>query len=112
MVEQRVLIPSVQVRVPVPQPSNNPEKILTLIKLFPLKVKILLIIIVLSKNLYAQADYIALFYKSLLEWNIDYKSLEEYKAGAACLNKERTNANKMEALGFSFQSYDINRIEN
>ena len=58
--------------------------------------------------MYAQVNYENLFYQSLLKWKINYKSLEEHKAGAACINKEIANVNKIEALGFSFQSYDIN----
>tara|TARA_Y100000589_G_C27019041_1_gene574127 strand:- start:571 stop:894 length:324 start_codon:yes stop_codon:yes gene_type:complete len=69
---------------------------------------VLFIAITLSKNLYAQMNYETLFYQSLSKWKINYKSLEGHKAGAACINKEITNVNKIEALGFSFQSYDIN----
>ena len=41
----------------------------------------------------------------MLEWNIDFKNLDKFKAGAGCKTK---NKNKDEALGLSYNLADIN----
>ena len=43
------------------------------------------------------------FIQQLLEWNIDYKKLDDFKSGAGCITK-----NKYQALGLSYNLADIN----
>ena len=45
------------------------------------------------------------FIQQLLKWNIDYKKLNNFKAGAICIDE---NDIRYPALGFSFQLADIN----
>lgn len=48
------------------------------------------------------------FINLLLEWNIDYNTLEGNKAGAVCFSLANK---KLEALGFSYQLADLNYAE-
>ena len=45
------------------------------------------------------------FIQQLLEWNIDYKKLSNFKSGAGCMTK---NKNKYAALGLSYNLANIN----
>ena len=55
----------------------------------------------------AKENYGQTFLKSLLKWGVNFKELENNKAGAACIKNYLAEANDFEALGFSFQLYDI-----
>lgn len=44
------------------------------------------------------------FLEQLLEWKIDYKTMEDFKAGAACIPIEN---NRYLALGLSYQLADL-----
>ena len=68
---------------------------------------VLVFYIFFIKNSFSNDKISAVFYNTLLKWNINYDSLEENKAGAACINKNLSNISEFEALGFSFQLYDI-----
>ena len=68
---------------------------------------VLVFYIIFIKNGFSNDDISVVFYNTLLKWNINYDSLEENKAGAACINKNRSNVTEFEALGFSFQLFDI-----
>ena len=45
------------------------------------------------------------FILQLLEWNIDYKKLDNFKSGAGCISKD---SYKYQALGLSYNLADIN----
>ena len=68
---------------------------------------VLVFYIIFIKNSFSNDNISTIFYNTLLKWNINYDSLEENKAGAACINKNLSNISEFEALGFSFQLYDI-----
>ena len=105
MVEQRVLIPSVQVRVPVPQPKYIKGVILS--KLFTFFIIAFLTVPCFIFETNAKENYGQIFLKSLLKWGVNFKELENNKAGAACIKNYLAETNDFEALGFSFKLYDI-----
>ena len=69
-----------------------------------LKVSLLILHFFLSYTLKSSDEKGILFLKQLLEWNIDYMQMDDFKAGAACANKSK---NKYLALGFSYQLADL-----
>ena len=100
MVEQRVLIPSVQVRVPVPQPliAN------VIINVF--LIKLLSVYLLVQHNISAkQINYTNIFKDTLLEYNIIYDKLDTFKSGAICIPTEINKVFSKYAVGFSHSIY-------
>jgi hypothetical protein len=51
--------------------------------------------------------YSDIFKNSLKKWAINYDSLEENKAGAACIEENANKQSSFKAVGFSYQMFDI-----
>ena len=89
MVEQRVLIPSVQVRVPVPQPFECK---------YMFKIFLIFCSLVFITAVHGSEESGKNFIRQLLKWNIDYLKLDNIKAGAGCMLE---NSKSYDALGLS-----------
>ena len=69
-----------------------------------LRVFILIFFFYLTSSLKGSDEKGVQFLEQLLEWNIDYKKMESFKAGAACIPLRN---HKYLALGISYQLADL-----
>jgi len=70
-------------------------------------IKLFFLLFFLQKNIVADQDnYINIFQDILLEYNVMYDKLEQFKSGAICVPKNSNKVFNKYAVGFSYSIYD------
>tara|TARA_B100000073_G_scaffold177953_1_gene147299 strand:+ start:190 stop:504 length:315 start_codon:yes stop_codon:yes gene_type:complete len=70
-------------------------------------IKLFFLLFFLQRSIAAEQDnYVNIFQDVLLEYNVIYDKLEEFKSGAICIPKNSNNVFNKYAVGFSYSIYD------